>query len=137
MTDLKMEKLLELAANPEIEKNSNSLMSMLQEGNRLLSEAQKMANMLRAMGVYPALIRSLGKKYDIDVETPLKTESGITPSSDYHKTVLTAINEMSQEDVVKMLSYVAKAELNEANDVKGKADKLDIRTDSDSERNAT
>ena len=98
-----LDKILKVAGTEGVGKNAGSIMGMLQEGNKVLTELQKSTNMLNKMGVFPALVRIAGKKFDVDVESPLKSSQsqGITPKSDTHHAILNNINELGQDDLKK------------------------------------
>ena len=113
-----LDKLLKAAGSDNVGKNAGSIMGMLQEGNKVLTELQKSTNMLNKMGVFPAMVRIAGKKFDVDVETPLKTAEGegITPKSDTHSIVLQNINNLGKDDLKKFAT--ALKEYNDKNAVK-------------------
>ena len=83
--------------------NSDSLIGLAKEVNKVLTEFEKTVKMLENMHVLPVAIRLVGKKYDIDVDSPLASGSDIQPATDYHKVVFEKLNEMTQEQIGEAL----------------------------------
>ena len=83
--------------------NSDSLLGLAKEVNTILTEVEKTITMLDNMHVLPAIVRSVGKKLEIDVDTPLKSGSGVNPATEYHKLVFEQLNGMNQEEIAKVL----------------------------------
>lgn len=99
---LDVDKVLAALQNKDVKENSDSLMGMLAQGNQVLSEFEKTCKTLENMHVLPAIVRAVGIKYNIDVDTPLA--GGISPATDYHKVVFERLNAMSEADVGLILS---------------------------------
>ena len=111
MSGLDLDKVLSALADEGsgIKQNSDSLMGLMGEVNRVLGEAEKSLATLERMHVLPAIIRMAGKKYDVDVETPLNASSnGVEPASDYHRTVYEKMNSMTPEEIGNVLLNGAK-----------------------------
>ncbi len=111
MPDIDFDKLLKLAASPEVGKNADSLSGMLKEAEGVLNLADRMIKIADRAGALPGLIRALGKKYEVDVETPLRTqhgEDGIIPVSEFHKQVFNELNNVPEKDLQKQLESTAK-----------------------------
>lgn len=112
-----LEALMKAAGDQAVGTNAQSVMGALKEANKVLSEFQKSVNLLRGMGIFPMLIRVVGKKYGVDAETPLKTEAiaaptGIHPASTAHESLIIAINGMSPDqlgELAKRMSEPAPA----------------------------
>lgn len=112
MGDIDFDKLMQLASSDQVGKNAESLSGMLKDAERVLSFAEKVIKVVDRAGGLPGLVRAIGKKYDVDVETPLRTqhgEDGIIPVSEYHKKVFESLNNASEKDLKKQLEDVAKA----------------------------
>lgn len=105
MSGVDLDKVLAELSNGDsgLKDNSDSLLGLAKEVNNVLSEFEKTVQMLDNMHVLPALVRGLGKKYDIDVDTPLKSDKGIKPATDYHKLVFDQLNAMTEAEVGKAL----------------------------------
>lgn len=83
--------------------NSDSLIGLAKEVNKVLTEFEKTVKMLENMHVLPVAIRLVGKKYEIDVDSPLSSGGAIQPATDYHKVVFEKLNEMTQEQIGEAL----------------------------------
>ncbi len=111
MAEVDFEKLIKLASSPEVGKNADSLQGMLKEAEQVLTFAEKVIKVFDRAGALPGLVRALGKKYDVDVETPLRTqhgEDGIIPISEYHKQVFESLNNTAEKDLKKQFEEAAK-----------------------------
>ena len=86
-----------------LKNNSDSLLGLAKEVNTILTEFEKTIKMLDNMHVLPAIIRGVGKKYAIDVDTPLKSGSAVQPASDYHKLVFDQLNAMDANQIGQVL----------------------------------
>ena len=94
--------LIKMMGNKDVKENSDSLMGLAQEANKILSEFEKTCKTLENMHILPAVVRAIGAKYKIDVDTPLS--GGIKPATDYHKLVFDRFNAMSAEDIGLILA---------------------------------
>jgi len=110
MPELDLEKLMTLAGDKKVAENAGSLMGMLQEANKTLQEVQKSVNLLKNMGVFPVLVRGIGKKLEIDVETPLASDSYVQPKSDAHRVLINGINSMTDEQLTQYSKVLQDAE---------------------------
>lgn len=111
MPDIDFDKLMKLAASPEVGKNADSLSGMLNKAEQVLSFADRVIKVVDRAGALPGLIRALGKKYGVDVETPLQTqhgEDGIIPVSDFHKQLFNEFNGVPEKDLRKQFEDAAK-----------------------------
>ncbi len=109
--ELDFEKLMSMASSPEVGKNAESLSGMLKEAEQVLGFADRVIKVVDRAGALPGLIRALGKKYGVDVETPLRTqhgEDGIIPASDYHKKLFEELNGTPAKDLQKQIESAAK-----------------------------
>ena len=99
-----MDKVLEALTEKGsgLKDNSDSLLGLAKEVNSVMSEFEKTVKMLESMHVLPAIVRSVGKKYDIDVDSPL-ANGGVIPASDYHNTVFRELNKMTDEQIGEVL----------------------------------
>lgn len=96
-----IDKVLTALQDDNIKENSDSVLGLAKEVNTILSEFEKTCKTLENMHVLPAIVRGVGTKYGIDVDTPLA--GGITPSTDYHKIVFDRLNAMSEADIASLL----------------------------------
>lgn len=111
MPDIDFEKLMQLASSPEVGKNAESFSGMLKEAEGVIKLVEKVVNVADRAGALPGLVRALGRKYEVDVETPLKTredKNSIIPASEYHSQVLGELNKIPQEELKKQFEAAAK-----------------------------
>jgi len=108
---LDLDKVLDALSNEGsgIQNNSASLMGLAKEVNTVLAEVEKTVVRLDNMKVLPGIMRLAGKKFEVDVETPLVGSSqGITPASDYHRTVYEKLQTMTAEQIGEVLLHGSK-----------------------------
>lgn len=111
MPDIDFEKLLTLASSPEAAKNAESFTGLLKEAEGVIKLVEKVVNVADRAGALPGLVRALGKKYEVDVETPLKTREdsrSIIPASEYHSQVLGELNKIPEGELKKQFEEAAK-----------------------------
>lgn len=109
MGELELDKLVETISSDKVGKNANDIMSMMKEVNAFLGEFQKTTNVLKSMGVLPLLVRAAAKKMNVDADTPLKTDDGIQPRSEAHKSMITAINNMDDAQLLDFSKRITNA----------------------------
>jgi len=98
---LDIDKVMAALSNPTTKENTDSLMGLAQEANKILSEFEKTCKTLENMHILPAIVRAVGVKYDIDVDTPLS--DGVKAKTAYHKLVFDRLNNMSEEEIGTLL----------------------------------
>jgi predicted metal-dependent hydrolase len=112
MPEIDFEKLMQLASSPEVGKNAESFSGMLKEAEGVIKLVEKVVNVADRAGALPGLVRALGKKYDVDVESPLKTredaKNSIIPASEYHSQILNELNKIPPEELKKQFEAAAK-----------------------------
>ena len=111
MAEVNFEKLMELASSDQVGKNAESLSGMLKEAESVLNFADRVIKVVDRAGALPGLVRAMGKKYGVDVETPLRTqhgEDGIIPTSEYHKKLFEHLNGVPEKDLQKQIEDSAK-----------------------------
>lgn len=112
MLEIDFEKLMQLASSPEVGKNAESFSGMLKEAEGVIKIVEKVVNLADKAGALPGLVRALGKKYDVDVESPLKTredaKNSIIPASEYHFQILNELNKIPPEELKKQFEAAAK-----------------------------
>lgn len=112
MPEVDFEKLLQLASSPEVGKNAETFSGLLKEAEGVIKLVEKVVNVAHRAGALPGLVRALGKKYEVDVETPLKTRSddskSIIPASEYHSQVLGELNKIPEKELKKQFEEAAK-----------------------------
>jgi hypothetical protein len=111
MPDIDFEKLLQLASSPEVGKNAESFSGLLKEAEGVIKLVEKVVNVADRAGALPGIVRAMGKKYDVDVESPLKTREdskSITPASEYHAQVLGELNKVPEKELKKQFEEAAK-----------------------------
>lgn len=111
MTEIDFDKLLKLAASPEVGANADSLSGMLKEAEGVIKLVERVVSVADKAGALPGLVRAIGKKYEVDVETPLRTRDdskSITPSSEYHAQIFAEFNKIPEKELVKQLEEAAK-----------------------------
>lgn len=111
--DIDFEKLLQLATSPSVGKNADSFSGMLKEAEGVIKLVEKVVNVADRAGALPGIVRALGKKYEVDVESPLKTRNdeskSITPASEYHLQILTELNKIPEQELKKQFEAATKA----------------------------
>jgi predicted metal-dependent hydrolase len=111
MPEIDFEKLMQLASSPEVGKNAESFSGMLKEAEGVIKLVEKVVNVADRAGALPGLVRALGRKYEVDVETPLKTredKNSIIPASEYHAQILGELNKIPPEELKKQFEAAAK-----------------------------
>ncbi|CAG0950519.1 MAG: hypothetical protein OIN86_13575 [Candidatus Methanoperedens sp.] len=112
MREVDFEKLLQLASDPKVGANAESFSGMLKEAEGVIKLVEKVVNVADRAGALPGLVRALGKKYDVDVESPLKTRNDesklITPASEYHAQLLSELNKIPEKELKKQFEEAAK-----------------------------
>jgi hypothetical protein len=111
MPDIDFEKLLKLASSPEVGKNAETFSGMLKEAEGVIKLVEKVVAVADRAGALPGIVRALGKKYEVDVETPLKTRedsNSIIPASEYHLQVLNELNKIPEKELKKQFEAAAK-----------------------------
>lgn len=111
--DIDFEKLLSLASDPKVGANADSFSGMLKEAEGVIKLVEKVVNVADRAGALPGIVRALGKKYEVDVESPLKTRNdeskSITPASEYHLQILTELNKVPEKELKKQFEAASKA----------------------------
>jgi len=111
MAEIDFDKLLKLAASPEVGANADSLSGMLKEAEGVIKLVERVVSVADKAGALPGLVRAIGKKYEVDVETPLRTRDdskSIIPTSEYHAQVFAEFNKIPEKELVKQLEEAAK-----------------------------
>lgn len=111
MSEVDFEKLLRLASSPEVGKNAESFSGLLKEAEGVIKLVEKVVNVADRAGALPGIVRALGKKYDVDVESPLKTREdskSLIPASEYHAQVLGELNKVPEKELKKQFEEAAK-----------------------------
>jgi hypothetical protein len=111
MAEVDFEKLLQLASSPAVGKNAESFSGMLKEAEGVIKLAEKVVSIMDRAGALPGIVRAIGKRFEVDVETPLKTReasNGIIPASEYHSQVLGELNRIPEKDLKKQFEDAAK-----------------------------
>jgi hypothetical protein len=112
MPEVDFEKLLQLASDPSVGKNAESFSGMLKEAEGVIKLVEKVVAVADRAGALPGVVRALGKKYGVDVETPLRTREDsntIIPASEYHAGILSELNKIPAEELKKQFEKAAKA----------------------------
>lgn len=94
---------LEGLGKKEVGENAGSILEMLKELNKVLGELQKTVKFFKDIGVLPGIVRGLGKKYDIDMETPLANEMSVAAPSSNHKAVMENISKLNDEQLLDLV----------------------------------
>lgn len=84
-------------------KIDSSVLDTLKEVNKVLGEGSKTIELIKKTGLLPLIIRGIGKKLDVDPETPLKSENTIIPQSEAHKLVLNQINALNPQQLTDFI----------------------------------
>lgn len=109
---LDIDSIMKGLSSPDVGKNADSLLGMVKEVNTVLKEVQKTVDFLDKCGIKPLLVRAAGQKLGIDVDTPLAAEhgkgKGIDPQSKTHAQIFHQLNNMTEQDVIKLFNYTPK-----------------------------
>lgn len=111
MAEVDFEKILQLASSDKVGANAESLSGMLKEAEGVIKLVEKVVNVADRAGALPGLVRALGKKYEVDVDTPLRTREdskSIIPASEYHAQVLSELNRIPEKELKKQFEEAAK-----------------------------
>lgn len=101
--DIDIDALMKGLANDNIGKNADSAFDMLKEVNQILKELQKTVDFFDKAGLKPLIIRGLGKKLEIDPETPIGDQTKlIMPRTDAHKQLYEQLNNMDEKELIEM-----------------------------------
>lgn len=109
--DLDFDKLMKLAESDKFGANAESLSGMLKEAEGVIKLVERVVSVADRAGALPGLVRAIGKKYEVDVETPLRTREdskSITPASEYHAQVLAELNKIPEKELKKQFEDAAK-----------------------------
>lgn len=102
---LDVDGILKAMTNPEAGKNVATALEALKEVNKVLQEAQKTVDFLDRCGLKPLIVRSMGQKLGVDVDTPLAAEkSQFKPASGTHAQIFAQLNAMSASDVAAIFT---------------------------------
>lgn len=99
-----IDSIIKAVSSPEVGKNSESLMEMIQELNKILGELRKTVAFLDSTGLKPLIVRAIGSKMGVDAESPLKSEGGFQPKTNTHASIFNHLNLMSETDLATMFA---------------------------------
>ncbi len=102
--EFSLDKVLAGLENKQVGANAGSILEMLKELNKTLSELQKTVDFFKRIGVLPGIVRGLGKRYDIDVETPLASEMSVAAPTQNHKAVMENISKLSEPQLLELVA---------------------------------
>ena len=108
MEDIDIDGIMKGLSNPQVATNTEGIMDMIKEVNKVLGELQKTVDFLDKSGIKPLLVRIAGKQYGVDAETPLGGANQFEPVSDYHKSLFNQLNNMSVDNIKQMFVEVEK-----------------------------
>ncbi len=101
--EVSLDKLMAAAGDKKVGENASSILEMLKETNKVLTELQKTVDFFRRIGVLPGVVRALGKKWEIDMETPLANEMSVAAPTSNHKTVMENISKLSEAQLIDLV----------------------------------
>ena len=58
------------------------------------------------MGLMPLIVRGLGKKIDVDAESPLKSENIVKPRSEEHKILFNEFNKLDNNQLSELVAQI-------------------------------
>ena len=87
-------------------KIDSTVLDTLKEVNKVLGEGSKTIDLLKKTGLLPLIIRGIGKKLDVDAETPLQSENTIMPQSEAHKLILNQINGLDPKQLAEFVTQI-------------------------------
>ena len=97
MTDIKLDELLSKASNDDF---LGRILSDIEKYGSAFDKISALYDKLEKSGVIPSIIKIAGKKYDVDVETPLR---GVTAPTDTHKAIFQELNGYNEADLKKYI----------------------------------
>lgn len=111
MGDIDFDKLLKLAESDKAAANAMSFTDMLTEAEKVVKLGEKIVSVFDRAGALPGMVRALGKKWEVDVDTPLNTsqDGTILPATEFHKGVFQELNSIPKEELERQLGAAQKA----------------------------
>jgi len=101
--EIDIDGLMKGLSDDGIGKNADPMFDMLKEFNKILKEMQKTVDFFDKAGLKPLIIRGLGKKLDIDPETPVGDHTKLVqPRTDVHKQLYEQLNNMDEKQLTEM-----------------------------------
>lgn len=104
MENLDIDSMLKVLESPAAGKNIEGIMDAMDEVQKLMSKGEHLMASLDRMGMKAGLMRILGVKFGVDVDSPLGGEkAGFQATSDFHELVYKQMNGMSEVQISQML----------------------------------
>ena len=104
MDNIDIDGILKAVNTPEGGKNLGTILDTVREVNVVLKEVQKTVDFLDRCGVKPLIVRAMGAKLGVDVDTPLQAEKGFKAATQTHAQIYNHLNQMSEADVAQMFA---------------------------------
>lgn len=101
--EIPFDKLIEAASSQGTGKNADSILGMLKEVNTVLGELQKTVDFFRRIGVLPGIVRAMGKKYNVDVDTPLANEMSVVAPTANHKVIMENLSKLDEPHLIEFV----------------------------------
>lgn len=107
MSDIDFEKLLKVAESDKAAQNAMTFTDMLKEAEGVVKLAEKVVSVFDRAGALPGMVRAVGKKYDVDVETPLRTreDHGISPNTAFHREIMLQLNDIQEDSLREQFQH--------------------------------
>jgi len=91
--------LKEILTSKESQEDVLSFLGGLEKHGTAIDMILKIIDRIEKSPITPAILRGIGKKFDIDVETPLQSKAGILPKTEVHKAFFTELNKFPEEAI--------------------------------------
>jgi len=66
----------------------------------------KILDRIEKSAITPMIVRGIGQKLNIDVETPLQATTGVIPQTNVHKAFFEELNKMPEEAVKNIVIFI-------------------------------
>lgn len=98
--------LKELLTTKEGQNDTLSFLGELEKHGKGIDMVIKILDRIEKSSVTPMIVRGIGQKLNIDVETPLQTTAGILPATDTHGAFYKELNKMPEEAVKNIIIFI-------------------------------
>jgi len=103
----KLSDVVAKAATPE---NLDKLLKDWDKYNKIFDRVNDTIEKLNRLGLIPAIVRGIGKKYEIpDIDKPLSDPLAISAASPIHKLFFSELNNVPEEQIKEMFKQVMHA----------------------------
>lgn len=108
MESFDVDKVLTALSDPKTAGSIESLMSGMDELQKIMNKFEKLVSTMDKMGLKAGIMRMAGAKMGVDVDTPLGGDKtlnvGVEPASKYHEAIFTQFNTLSEEQLMVIMN---------------------------------